>query len=281
MYNLYHIPDYDVELAYIIDNTVYNPRDLESLAFDEEEIEEILTREPIRFNIDPNGSKPIAVEFINNGFITIAIYQEINNNIVQLTPEAGRYNEVGSVEILKVPLPGAEPINDNLPELNLRDPSEEFIIELRDYIISHASRSPSLSPLRSAPQSPQRSPPWLPPLSPQSPQASPQRSSFQSVDLSQYELLKLSHEALVNQLYGLEVQLPEYLIINGLRVNFIPFEQLSLISFQRWIIDPMIQPWAGQPRTPNRILTIFDTHGTTYLVKVRFDPLTNQIFLPI
>ena len=36
-----------------------------------------------------------------------------------------------------------------------------------------------------------------------------------------------SYETLLRQLYGLPVQLPEFLVINGLRVNFIPLQQIG------------------------------------------------------
>lgn len=103
-------------------------------------------------------------------------------------------------------------------------------------------------------------------------------------------LFQQSYETLIRQLYGLpgnSIELPEFLIINGLRVNFISFEQLNQIQIERWIIDPELQPWAGPPtfspigENVNRIITLFDINGTTYLVKVRYDQATNQIFLPI
>ena len=99
--------------------------------------------------------------------------------------------------------------------------------------------------------------------------------------LPEENLHKLSYETLVKQLYGLSVTLPEHLIVNGLKVNFIPFSQLNRIQIERYIIEPLLQPWAGPPSTRNRILTIFGTNGMTYLVKALYDPVSNQIFPPI
>lgn len=90
-----------------------------------------------------------------------------------------------------------------------------------------------------------------------------------------------SYETLIKQLYGLPVVLPQFLILNGLKVNFISFEQLSSIQIERYIIEPLLQPWSGPPNTLNRILTIFGKNGITYLVKVRYDQATNHIYPPV
>ena len=95
------------------------------------------------------------------------------------------------------------------------------------------------------------------------------------------DLFQQSYETLLKKLYGIPVVLPDFLILNGLRVSFIPFQQVSSIQIERYIIDPMLQPWAGVPRTPNRILTIFGQNGITYLVKVRYDSQSNQIYPPV
>ena len=94
------------------------------------------------------------------------------------------------------------------------------------------------------------------------------------------QLQQQSYETLVKQLYGLPVTLPESLVVNGLKLNFIPFSQLSTIQIERYIIEPLLQPWAGPPNTQNRILTIFGKNGMSYLVKARYDQATNQIFQP-
>lgn len=85
-----------------------------------------------------------------------------------------------------------------------------------------------------------------------------------------------SYETLLRRLYNLSDNEPNYL-----KVKFILFEQLNTIQIDRYIIDPLLQPWSGSPNTQNRILTIFDKNKMTYLVKARYDPVSNQIFPPL
>ena len=96
-------------------------------------------------------------------------------------------------------------------------------------------------------------------------------------------LFEQSCTALVSRLYGLEIKLPEYLILNGLKVNFISFQQISdMLSqgqIERYVIDSSLQPWAGTIGTEYRIFTFFAKYGMTYLVKARYDQATNQIYL--
>ena len=72
------------------------------------------------------------------------------------------------------------------------------------------------------------------------------------------------------------------IIMNGLRVNFISFEEISNMLIQnkieRYIIDPSLQYLTTNP---NVILTMFGRNGLTYLVKARYDQVSNQIFPPI
>ena len=115
------------------------------------------------------------------------------------------------------------------------------------------------------------------------PSSSPRAS--ESTLSTEQNMLQQSYETLLKQLYGLPVQSPEFLIVNGLKVNFVLFEQianmLSQNQIERFILDPLLQPWAGPPGTPNRILTMFGRNGMSYLVKARYDPVTNQMFAPI
>lgn len=119
-----------------------------------------------------------------------------------------------------------------------------------------------------------------------SPQNIPEQQSTPLAQLAQPEqqstkLAQISYETLVKQLYGLPVVLPTSLIVNDLRLEFIPFSQLSTIQIERYIIEPLLQPWAGPPSTRNRIITIFGTNGMTYLVKALYDQSTNRIFPPV
>ena len=99
------------------------------------------------------------------------------------------------------------------------------------------------------------------------------------------QIISDSYETLLRQLYGLVINLPQYLNVNGLNVGFISFQDvinlLQTGQTERWIIDPMLQPWAGHPNSPNKIITLFGNNGMTYLVKARYDAITNQIFPPV
>lgn len=39
------------------------------------------------------------------------------------------------------------------------------------------------------------------------------------------------------------------------------------IPIEIFIVDPLLQPWAGPPNSLNRIIIIFDKNGMTYLIK--------------
>lgn len=99
-----------------------------------------------------------------------------------------------------------------------------------------------------------------------------------SPDTETNSLLNKSYETLLKQLYDLSIKLPEYLIVNDLKVNFKPFSEVSNIQIERYIIDPLLQPWAGN--FANRILTLFGKNGMTYLVRARYNQETNQIYPP-
>jgi hypothetical protein len=95
------------------------------------------------------------------------------------------------------------------------------------------------------------------------------------------DLTQQSYETLVKQIYGFPVTIPTSLDVNGLRLEFIPFSQLNTIQIERYIIEPLLQPWAGPPSTQNRILTIFGKNGMTYLVKALYDQASGKIFQPV
>lgn len=98
-------------------------------------------------------------------------------------------------------------------------------------------------------------------------------------------IFELSYTTLLKQLYEIPFEMPKFLILNGLHVKFIPFEEaakmLSKHKIERYIIDPILQPWAGKTDSLNRIVTLFGKNGITYLVKARYDQPTNQIFSPV
>lgn len=72
-------------------------------------------------------------------------------------------------------------------------------------------------------------------------------------------------------------QLPQYINVDGVRSKVIPFEELAKIQITRWEINPIVQEWATPP---NKIITIYDINGTSYMVKARHDQETNQLLPP-
>lgn len=82
--------------------------------------------------------------------------------------------------------------------------------------------------------------------------------------------------ALVGRIYGIEVPLPEFLVLNGLRINFIPVDQLK-VQVAKIDTDPMLQVFAGPPGTPYQIYTIFDSTGKAYLTRAKYDKSTNSL----
>ena len=112
------------------------------------------------------------------------------------------------------------------------------------------------------------------------PTINPNDEGFNNPESSD-NLHQKSYETLVKRLYNLSVEMPEFLIVNGLKLNFIPFSEVSSLQIERYIIEPLLQPWAGPPSSPNRIITIFGKNGMTYLLKAKYDPVSNQIFPPV
>ena len=110
-----------------------------------------------------------------------------------------------------------------------------------------------------------------------SPQPSPRREEVVSIEPSEVEQ---SYQTLLRQLYGLPVELPPALVVNGLHSDLVPFDQVSTLPIERFDINPVLQPWAGPPGTPNRIITLILRDGRVVLVKARFDQRSSQIFPP-
>lgn len=116
---------------------------------------------------------------------------------------------------------------------------------------------------------------------PEGPIAGP-RSVFQSSPRreSPPSEIEQSVQTLFRQLYGLPVELPTSLLVDRLEAPFVSFDQVSSLPIERFTINPLLQPWAGPPGTPNRIITLILRDGRVMIVKARFDPKTNQIFPP-
>lgn len=110
---------------------------------------------------------------------------------------------------------------------------------------------------------------------------------FQQTPRENYKFseLKESYETFIQQLYGLPVKLPSTLVVNNVQIAVISFEQaksmLRANKIERILLDPMLQPWAGLPSSPNRIMTLFAKDGRTYAVKVKYDLPHNAIFPPV
>jgi hypothetical protein len=68
-------------------------------------------------------------------------------------------------------------------------------------------------------------------------------------------------------------------------VELTPFEELSdrmrTGQIEGFEISTDMQPFAGPPGTPNKIAVFRTTDNQELIVKVRYDPTTNQIFPPV
>ncbi len=269
----------ETDYAYIINNNVYHV-DLER---GEESVNDIISEgeQVSEFVVDPNGSQIIAISISG----TIILYQQLSTG--QFVELINRPNlssdQLLNITVLEVPLPNGREINRVFQRLPLRNVDSSIIRRLEQLMegqpVTNDIYDQILNVLRS--------------VNPQ--------TSYNISQSQQNTLMESSYQTLVKQLYGLPVQLPEYLIINGLRTNFIPFEQVGQMlqnrQIERYIIDPIVQPWSGKPEglqrplhsnaaqlpptSPNRILTIFARDGTTYLVKAQYNQQTNQIFSPV
>lgn len=119
------------------------------------------------------------------------------------------------------------------------------------------------------------------PLSP--PRSPPEPVPRTLVDQN-FENLKNSYETLLRRLYGLPVELPSSLLVGNVSASVISFDQATVMlssgKIARFLVDPMLQPWAGPPSSPNRILSFYGNDGLIYLAKGRYNPATNSIFPP-
>jgi len=99
--------------------------------------------------------------------------------------------------------------------------------------------------------------------------------------------MELSVQTFFQQIYGLPVETPQSLPVPGVGLygDFISFEEAANLLSQNLIsqvnLDALLQPWAGPPGTPNRVLTLVGTDGRVLFVKAQYDLTTNQIFPPL
>jgi hypothetical protein len=230
-------------------------------------------------------SEPILLLTIRNEYIIVTLNGNYINIVMESSTDA-RNQDIERILSLKVPdinniIPGR--VYDLLPRLNLppSDLLEEYLGDLRnDRGVSTFSEINIQEPISLLPNSELEE--IYSPLENEQPlehEAETQRSIITD------NLFKESYETLLKRLYGIPIQLPDFLIINGIRVNFASYQQiiqmLSHNQIEHFVLDPLLQPWAGPPDSLNRILILFGRNGLTHLVKARYDLQTNQIFPPV
>ena len=208
------------------------------------------------FDIDSQGSQVLVI--IGGGRYKL-FQQSSNGDFIGLSPQRCIIFPEIRIRTLKIPQPNGRD-NQELPLIPVSDSMLTVIENLRRPI----SDQGIINTLN---------------------QEIARRPLISSTETNQKFLL--SYETLLKRLYNLPGYdaLPEFLNIpsqneSTTKVNFIPFSQVSSIQIERYIIDPLLQPWADNPSI-NKILTIFDKNGMTYLVHAQYDQNTNQIFPPI
>lgn len=85
-----------------------------------------------------------------------------------------------------------------------------------------------------------------------------------------------SYNTLLHRLYGLDIKPLNNLISFQEATDL--FSQSKILGYE---IDLLLQPWAGPPGTPNRIVVLFGKNGKIYLIKARYDSRSKQIFSPV
>jgi len=98
------------------------------------------------------------------------------------------------------------------------------------------------------------------------------------------EHFKNSYNELINRLYNIPSELPNKLYAHGIMVPIITYKEAAekitnghIIKFD---INPLHQPYSGPPNNPNRMITIFDKSGNSYVVKAVYNKNTHQISCP-
>ena len=84
------------------------------------------------------------------------------------------------------------------------------------------------------------------------------------------------------------IPLPEYVVVNGVRVNLKTFDNVKRLIANEAItghtIDPNLQVWVRVEKNllkRNRIVTLFGRDGMVYYVKAQYDPITQSILPPL
>lgn len=94
-----------------------------------------------------------------------------------------------------------------------------------------------------------------------------------------------SYKVLLAQLFGMPIQLPRYITINGIGRYLVSFESIEKLikegQIERCDIDPSLQVWAGPKETVNAIVTFYAKDNRIYIVKVFYDTTLNRAFPPM
>jgi hypothetical protein len=206
------------------------------------------------FDMDLNGSKIFAIVL----GIEIMLYQKGSNGqfrkLFDIPEVSGQENEYRNLEVDIIDIP-----DRNGRPLPLIEPEPRFVQNVHSLINEYdtTNHDDILNILNNM-------------------------NYEQSISIEN-TLFEQSYTALVSRLYGLDVKLPQYLIINDLKINFILFHEITDMltqnQIEKYIIDPSLQPWAGTIGTQYRIFTFFAKNGMTYLVKALYNQASNQIYL--
>jgi hypothetical protein len=244
-----------IEYFYLIDDIIYNAENFSRVNMS---IDELLADGKVlpSFDIDPNGSQILGIDIE----YSIMLYQKHSDGTFRKLLEnpdvyTDRYGGSSyKIKILRIP-----------SQDNQEIPLEWFMFPS---LISH-----NLTAFPNPPNNHDRILQTLNEID-----IPTTRDNYLKWGNNQLVLSPENYYETLQQIYN---TLPEYLMINGLKVNFVSFQEISEMltsnKIERYIIDPILQPWVnGVP--PYYIFTFFGKNGMTYLAKARYDPVTNKIF---
>ena len=89
-------------------------------------------------------------------------------------------------------------------------------------------------------------------------------------------LLSETLSNLIKYLYGLQVELPKSLILNGLRAEFVSLNDIN-VPITKFELNPLLQVWACPPGTPYKIYTLIGSNGRIYLTRAIYDQTTHSL----
>ncbi len=192
-------PEFENDIVFeYLSNGIFIATDLTRDNTDMEEFFNDATGPPYHFNVDTNGSQIIAIR-LSQGVI---LYQQLQDGqFIELLDRPNLDNSYfEDIDILEVPLPNGREINEIRERLPLKQIDPSIVQELGNFMNDRPLDNEIYDEILSL-------------LNPTNLEAS-------SIN---HDLQIKSYETLIQQLYGLPVEIPEYLIINGLRTNFISF----------------------------------------------------------